>query len=484
MGVWRDWSSPKRLWAAAPVLMGSLLAGCAGPSRIATPVARMAPQDSGPPVLVRPLDVPSVTVEKCANDGDFIPMVDPTPGNNQRRALVSRHVDCRSGESDLIELDAPLEGSDSIRRDTDPVMGSDRNVIKGRKLRIASKMSVYGPSNMLQKQISLTLRAIDYVPRRSDVDAVVLPTIRVRPVLECGPAAELLGSRPLCTVVGNPIALRLDGSEATGDYTVSFDWARLPGQRKDVVTFDLTFNTFAFSVEGEPTDAVQHEFDPQLDAAGLRIRCDRGVARTGSNGCIFPEAAAVFWVSSAPVIGAEAVRHMIEALDEGAPGRFGMQPGFRAVADAAVAREGMALQRTQMPVMRDANRYASCGNVKSSIIRQRPKHSESCASSGGKSCDCDEYPFASTYQGAFENRSTTSAKYVLGSDNRAVGSALATFYASERVIDLSYETGERGVPTNPYPSFVRDYGGDLFWIYVAPGPQLGATQDWGGPGQP
>lgn len=254
MGVWRDWRSPKRLWAAAPVLMVSLLAGCAGPSRIATPVARMAPQDAGPPVLVRPLDVPSVTVEKCANDGDFIPMVDPTPGNNQRRALVSRHVDCRSGESDLIELDAPLGGSDSIRRDTDPVMGSDGNVIKGRKLRIASKMSVYGPSNILQKQISLTLRAIDYVPGRSDVDAVVLPTIRVRPVFECGPAAELLGSRPLCTVVGNPIALRLDGSEATGDYTVGFDWARLPGQRKDVVTFDLTFNTFAFSVEGsQPT---------------------------------------------------------------------------------------------------------------------------------------------------------------------------------------------------------------------------------------
>lgn len=87
---------------------------------------------------------------------------------------------------------------------------------------------------------------------------------------------------------------------------------------------------------------------------------------------------------------------MLEALDEGAPGRFRMQAGFRAIAGAAIACTSMALQRTQIKAMRAANRYASCGDVKSSIIRQSPKRSESCIDEGDPSCDCDEYPFAST----------------------------------------------------------------------------------------
>ncbi|WP_265923374.1 NucA/NucB deoxyribonuclease domain-containing protein [Cupriavidus nantongensis] len=81
-------------------------------------------------------------------------------------------------------------------------------------------------------------------------------------------------------------------------------------------------------------------------------------------------------------------------------------------------------------------------------------------------CDCDEYPFASTYEGAFQNRETTSAKYILSSDNRAVGSALSAFYSRQRVLDMSYETGGATSRTNPNGGFNRDSGGDVFWIHI------------------
>ncbi|WP_328443713.1 NucA/NucB deoxyribonuclease domain-containing protein [Streptomyces sp. NBC_00386] len=60
--------------------------------------------------------------------------------------------------------------------------------------------------------------------------------------------------------------------------------------------------------------------------------------------------------------------------------------------------------------------------------------------SGGK--ECDEYPFASTYEGAAEHsydpevrEFNFSAKPIPGDDNQAGGSLLKSFYAKNRVID-------------------------------------------------
>lgn len=263
--------------------------------------------------------------------------------------------------------------------------------------------------------------------------------------------------------------MALDGAEAYGEYSIDFSWTHRQAPRRDVLTFDLLFRVFAYSADGGTPMLPfnkSHGFDPGLDSAGIRVRCDHGVAKAGSNGCVFPQAAAVFVVGGGRGKPAEAVAHMREALDEGAPGRIVMRQGFRAVADAAAT--GTALQRTQIAAMRDANRYASCGGAAASVIRQRPKHSASCGNGRQGGCDCDEYPFASTYQGAFENRLTTSAKFVLSEDNQAVGRALGRFYVQQRVVDLSYGTGVAGVATDPYRSFVRDDRGDLFWVHIPP----------------
>ncbi|MGW6257048.1 NucA/NucB deoxyribonuclease domain-containing protein [Streptomyces sp. NPDC055085] len=59
---------------------------------------------------------------------------------------------------------------------------------------------------------------------------------------------------------------------------------------------------------------------------------------------------------------------------------------------------------------------------------------------GGK--ECDEYPFASTYEGAAQHDYDAdarafnfSAKPIPGDDNQAGGSILKSFYAKNRIID-------------------------------------------------
>lgn len=397
----------------------------------------------------RDITLEAAPVEACSDGQDFVPMEDPFPGINQLRALVSRHVDCRSGRSEPV----PLFPS-ATHNAGQPLATA----------RFESKLSVFGPSTALRKWARLTLRVFDVVGLNDGVDQA-LPMVAVMPRFACGSAAELAGQAPSCTVTGGPITVPLDGREAVGDYVIAFDWTPLVGQRKDVLTFDLTFHTFELlpSMAGRVAQSV-YQFDSGLDAAGVRIRRDRGVAKAGSDGCVLPQAAAVFRVDASAPKGAEAVLHMEEAMAAGAPGRFRPKLGFRAIADEAALKADRALQRTQIPLMRAANRHAACGDTRSSIIQQRPKQSRSCAESHAVGCDCDEYPFASTYQGAFEQWATTSAKYLQQEDNRAIGSALASFYARERIIDLSYETGQPGVPTNPYPGFVRVMGGDLFWV--------------------
>lgn len=199
VGVWRHRRTAEALVAIAASLLGVLFAGCAGPSGVTTPVPRLAAERLEGSALVSRVDLPSTTMDKCVYDDDYIQMVHPIPGNNQRLALVSRHVDCRAGESGLIELRASRRAADdrwnSVTRRGDDVVGAGT-------IRVASKMSVYGPSNGLQKRISLTMRVIEYTPDPSHPGQGVLPRVLLTPMFECGPSTELLGGRPVCTVTG------------------------------------------------------------------------------------------------------------------------------------------------------------------------------------------------------------------------------------------------------------------------------------------
>jgi len=62
---------------------------------------------------------------------------------------------------------------------------------------------------------------------------------------------------------------------------------------------------------------------------------------------------------------------------------------------------------------------------------------------------CNEFPFASTYQGAaYVGRDLTSRRAVPTGQNEAAGRSLAAFYANKRVLD-----------------------GEQFWVDVSPGAQ-------------
>ncbi|WP_082928451.1 NucA/NucB deoxyribonuclease domain-containing protein [Cupriavidus gilardii] len=455
----------------AAVTLVALIAGCGGDG---APDAKATLSTQEPmlrPAAVVQVDVPAITQDKCQNDADYIFMSEDTSSDNQQLALVNRHVDCRSGLSDQFDLYVELKEKDGVYSYANPQVDGTGDVIGDSigTVRFRTKMSVYGPYNRLSKRVAVSVKAEGFNPNPEYKGPVKQPLIKVMPIFACGESQEVSGYTPECTVAGSPLSVPLNGGEVSSEYTITFNWVQTAELKRDALTFPVKFDTFAFAPDGASFQSAYGQtisFYPRLDSSGILLRCDRGVAYSGDNGCVFPQAAAVLTVSSP---GAEEyAAHIMEAQTAGAPGKFQMKPGFRAIADDSVRGTGLVLQRTQIPIMNVANRYASCGSP-SSLIVQNPRASSSCSPTGGvPTCQCDEYPFASTYQGAFEMPSTTSAKYILAAHNGKGGTDLGTFYRQERVIDLSYETGQAGSRLDPYPAFVREYGGDAFWVHVTP----------------
>ncbi len=91
------------------------------------------------------------------------------------------------------------------------------------------------------------------------------------------------------------------------------------------------------------------------------------------------------------------------------------------------------LHRTVSAARIDKNRAAA--------VKQCKRYWGANYTDGGKK-ECDEYPFASTYERAAENYSDPevtkfnfSAKPIATEDNQAGGSILKSFYAKNRIID-------------------------------------------------
>jgi hypothetical protein len=117
---------------------------------------------------------------------------------------------------------------------------------------------------------------------------------------------------------------------------------------------------------------------------------------------------------------------------------------------------------------REQNQRTACRmDNPRSLIRSRTfaagafYHSESCPYPGTpvlpEGCNCDEYPMASTWQGAptpeDSNASRVSAKVIDRRQNSSAGGALRGFYARERVLDLT------DYATTPIRAV-----GDNFWV--------------------
>jgi hypothetical protein len=177
----------------------------------------------------------------------------------------------------------------------------------------------------------------------------------VRGVADCsGECADDSQSFPLAT-------LSAAGASVSGES--SFEWP---------VEFDehgtaTPWWTLSFRA---PPVASPHPLEVPTAA---RVRCDNALPGVSSPGCVFPASVPVItWYSSAlPAYG----RHIMEAQASGLPG----SPG-----------SGRPLHRLTNPTFQELNRTTSCP---SSLPRP-----------SGKSCD--EYPFASTYEGGHTGGAT------------------------------------------------------------------------------
>ncbi|MET8153816.1 NucA/NucB deoxyribonuclease domain-containing protein [Actinoplanes sp. NPDC049668] len=138
------------------------------------------------------------------------------------------------------------------------------------------------------------------------------------------------------------------------------------------------------------------------------VRCDSStvIDNTRNGGCVYPEFEPTFTLSLADDRVNETAEH-IRDTQAATTHHWGLQPG------------GTKLRRTTSDTNIAANREAACP-------RSLPRPT-------GKSCD--EYPFASTSQGAaMEGAGDFSRRMVDARDNSRAGSDLGQFYRRNRIL--------------------------------------------------
>lgn len=162
------------------------------------------------------------------------------------------------------------------------------------------------------------------------------------------------------------------------------------------------------------------------------IRCDVALVKSNSQGCIYPDAPAILRtiVTTNPDVDESAI-HIREAQAAGRPGKF-VPIGNGTIFPAS---ESKSLTRTRDATLRRANRTES----KDQCVVKYGAVTGQCTFTGDPDetptdCDCDEYPFASTEQGASRDPEV-SVKRIDASDNRRAGAFLGNFYLNQRVLD-------------------------------------------------
>ncbi len=158
----------------------------------------------------------------------------------------------------------------------------------------------------------------------------------------------------------------------------------------------------------------------------LEVRCDNLIGNRAA-GCVFPQftPAVVYSRTSLP----QFARHVEAAQASGLPGREVARP----------------LHRLQNESLQASNRATACPSASSAPWLPRPANH-----------DCDEYPFSSTYEGAFTGGGTArthswcqislpnapstgptgySICMVNASQNRSAGSQLLNMFNQNRVLD-------------------------------------------------
>jgi hypothetical protein len=187
------------------------------------------------------------------------------------------------------------------------------------------------------------------------------------------------------------------------------------------------------------------------------------MAVNAADGCVYAQSPAVLVMSVGDGAVKEAAEHIRDAQASGSPGRLDIAGGY------AFASPSNALQRTRVTGLKGSSgaNYGFACKYAESIIKLRPRASGSCSSSGGSAgCQCDEYPFGSTWNGAWANRATTSVRYIVGEQNKGGGDQLVRFYQAERLLDFTVDPKIIFNLGNEALSIPPRVGGDDFWVHI------------------
>ncbi|MGZ2748114.1 NucA/NucB deoxyribonuclease domain-containing protein [Burkholderia stagnalis] len=322
---------------------------------------------------------------------DVSPICTTVSNETSRNALLSRGAYCQ--KSSLFEY----------------VVKGDQNNEIGR-VGIEAYAYSDNPSNQLAWTLKFRFRARAISGSPGGV--------MIKPVVECGSA---------CTVAPNAgVPLAVGGLSNEVSVTVTPNMADdNPLLIRPTIEYRVVKSGDSFE-NGASMDAYNGMgYIPNL-------RCDVGLAKSSTQGCVYPDAPAVLrTITTANPDVNESAIHILEAQAAGRPGKLVLLEDGTIFPDKS---KSVPLTRTRDATWRSQNRRAS----KEQCIAQYGSVKGQCTFTGDPDetptdCDCDEYPFAATQEGARSN--DVSVKRIDASDNRRAGAFLGNFYLNQRVLD-------------------------------------------------
>ncbi|MFC5149501.1 NucA/NucB deoxyribonuclease domain-containing protein [Streptomyces aureoversilis] len=208
-----------------------------------------------------------------------------------------------------------------------------------------------------------------------------------------------------------PMALAIQGSVGLrcGACTSSRQWPQ-PLPPNISKTFAMTVSsphdvtivdkmlTFVALTAPNATNVPAHSVGPELN-----VRCDntRWVSPQTKGGCVYPDFKPTYFVSRSHSVYGPVAKHITEAQR-----RLNQAWGLQG--------RGPALKVTRDGTLNDLNRRAACGR--------------------SPAASCDEYPFASTYEGAHRNKDF-STKTVPLTSNTNEGNYRQRWYNRNRLLE-------------------------------------------------
>ena len=377
--------------------------------------------------------VPSTSQLSCGNDEAMYPTQPNNVSEPEYLSLKNRHVSCDRFVADVVVVEENRSVPDSFR-----FLGNAQ---------VQVMRSIHGKPTSFMKTYEFHFKTLSWTVDPSNTNNRN-PSVKLGVQINCSTDP----SWAKCSAENKQTSLVMSvGRTATLSVDVTHSVADVPQGTMPLAYFYPNTH-FVYSVSGDP---YHTDFSQVLNlSVGVpRLRCDDKVAHESYPGCVFDRAAAVLVLDRSTASVAEAAEHIWEAQNNGSPGRFMLMPGTPAIADSSVRGDG-ALLRARWEATQTLNRDASCRAPDSLFNTRQPQRASTACEAGTVECSCDEYPFASTYNGGAFDPARTSVKLINHRQNMSAGSGrISSFYGREHVVDLAQFPGD-------------DSRGDEFWVHI------------------